>query len=201
MNDAAMAKVVGWKNIVDSTHTQLTDQFAAAGVAPAPIERGLTDQEKAAARAIFGNSLDLDSIQVNDDSFLGRLKPNNAVSTPGAINFSPGTLSNTGSSSYLPWLMHELTHQWQYQHGYQLDELAVTAAVGNYDYGGDKGLQAATAQHKGFLSFNFEQQGDIIRNYYTRRAAGGDTRAFDPFIGEIQANSPDLQAPPRIIPP
>jgi hypothetical protein len=199
MSDAGRARVIGWQNIVDSTHTQLVDRFAAAGAAP--IERGLTEQEKAAARAVFGNGLDLDAVRLTDDSFLGRLKPDNAVSVPGSINFPPGTLSDTGDSRYLPWLMHELTHQWQYQHGYQLDELAVTAAVGNYDYGGDPGLRNATARGKGFLSFNFEQQGDIIRAYYSRRACGGDTSAFDPFIREIQANGPNLQVPPRIVPP
>ena len=197
MNDAARAQVVSWKNLVDATHSRLE----AAGPWP-PVERGLTDQEKAAARAIFGDSLNLDAIRLTDDSFLGTLKPDNAVSTPGAVNFPPGTLTNrTNDPSYLPWLMHELTHQWQYQHGYRLDQLAVTAAVGHYDYGGDQGLRDATAQHRGIQSFNFEQQGDLVRNYYLRRSQGGDTSAFDPFIHEIQADSPDLQAPPDWPPP
>ena len=195
--EEARTRVVGWQQIVDATQDQI-DLFSGQAIGPPAITRGLTEQEKAAARAIFGNSLNLDGIQLNDDSFLGRLKPNNAVSTPGAINFPPGTLSNTNNAGYMPWLMHELTHQWQYQHGYQIDELAGAALAANYDYGGDKGLEAAHAQHRGFASFNFEQQGDIIRKYYERRAAGGNTAAFDPFIAEIQANSPDLNAPPRL---
>lgn len=197
MNEVARAKVLGWQQTVNATQDQI-DLFAGQAMAPPAITRGLTEQEKAAARAIFGNSLNLDGIQLNDDSFLGRLKPDNAVSTPGAINFPPGTLSNTGNPSYLPWLMHELTHQWQYQHGYQIDELAGAALAAHYDYGGDAGLQDATAHHRGFASFNFEQQGDIIRKYYERRAAGGNTSAFDPFIAEIQADKPDLKAPPRL---
>ncbi|TDP89999.1 hypothetical protein [Labedaea rhizosphaerae] len=195
MNDTARAQVAGWQNIVDATHSRLQD----AGQWP-PVERGLTEQEKAAARAIFGNSLNLDAIQVNDDSFLGAVKEDNAISTPGVINFPPGTLSKN-DPRYLPWLMHELTHQWQYQHGYRLDQLAVAAAAGNYDYGGDDGLRAATAQGKGIESFNFEQQGDIVRNYYLRKTQGGNTSAFDPFIQQIQANGPDLQAPPDWPPP
>jgi hypothetical protein len=200
MEEVARAGVVGWKNTVDATHEQLELSTGQAGPQPA-IERGLTDQEKTAAREIFGNSLDLDAVRLTDDNFFGRLKDNNAVSLPGSINFPPGTLSGTSNPAYLPWLMHELTHQWQYQHGYQLDELSGAALAAHYDYGGDQGLRDATAQHKGFLSFNFEQQGDIVRNYYSRRAAGGDTSAFVPFISEIQANSPELRAPPRLMTP
>ncbi|MDG4831819.1 hypothetical protein O7627_21295 [Solwaraspora sp. WMMD1047] len=154
----------------------------AAGQEPPPIRRGLTPAEIAIARRVFGDSLDLSLIMVTDDGLLADLD-DRARATPGWVTFPAGTLSqDTNNLNFQHWLIHELTHQWQYQHGANILNLLPHAIVGNYDYGGPAGLAQAAAEGRGFLSFNYEQQGDIVADYYalSRR-------------GELPADSPYLQ--------
>jgi hypothetical protein len=91
----------------------------------------------------------------------------------------------------LSWLMHEMTHAWQYQHqgwGYLLKALQAQFAGGAqaYDFGGENGLREALQQNRGLLDFNPEQQGDICRTYYDRLRRGQDVSAWQPFIDELQ---------------
>lgn len=64
------------------------------------------------------------------------------------------------------WLIHELTHAWQYQHigiRYLFKAILGHIRLGPkvYEYGGEKGLREAVADGVEFTSFNPEQQGDI----------------------------------------
>ena len=91
----------------------------------------------------------------------------------------------------MPWLIHELTHSWQYQHGVTLASTATTAflcwaGIRSYDYGGEPGLAAATAAGRGLRSFSTEQQGDIARDYYRAVKGGSPTTVYAPFIAELQ---------------
>lgn len=79
--------------------------------------------------------------------------------------------------TYRAWLVHELTHIWQYQRGRTVPELALDALGGDYDYGGEQGLRDAAAQGKRFGDFNYEEQGDILRDYYRN---GSAARTFRP---------------------
>jgi hypothetical protein len=91
----------------------------------------------------------------------------------------------------LPWLIHELTHVWQYQHmGWRYFFKAISAQVriGSkaYRYGGEQALQQIHLQ--GFLlnDFNLEQQGEIARDYYRSLVNGLDISAYQPFIDQLQ---------------
>jgi hypothetical protein len=140
----------------------------APGQEPPPIRRGLTPAEIAIASRVFGNSLDLSQITITDDGLLADLD-RNARATPGLVTFPAGTLSqNTNTLRFERWLIHELTHQWQYQHGAEITNLLPAAIAGSYDYGGPEGLAQAAAEGRSFLSFSTEQQGDIIADYYIR---------------------------------
>lgn len=92
----------------------------------------------------------------------------------------------------LGWLMHEMTHVWQFRQGGTRtafeavwQQLRLGPAV--YDYGGQTGLEAASARHASLADFNPEQQGDIVRDYYLRKKMGLATRAWEPFIAELHA--------------
>jgi hypothetical protein len=150
------------------------------------VDRPLTAAEQAEAALVFGPGLNYSAINIREDPVLGALDI--ARTLPGSINFPPGASTSAG---YLPWLIHELAHSWQYQHGISLAKTAWYAILcqtplASYDYGGEAGLTAATAAGKGLRSFNTEQQGDIARNYYRAVKAGRPTTAYAPFVSEFQ---------------
>jgi len=90
----------------------------------------------------------------------------------------------------MPWLIHELTHVWQTQHGIFVATKiwrALHSIAGNpYAYGGESGLEEDAKHGRHFRDYNTEQQGDICRDYYLAKKAARDTSAFDPFILEVQ---------------
>lgn len=91
----------------------------------------------------------------------------------------------------LPWLIHELTHVWQYQHwGWRYLALALQTQLREganaYDFGGEGGLREKYALGWEFKDFNLEQQGDIARSYYERIVRGLAVEAWQPFIAELQ---------------
>jgi hypothetical protein len=76
--------------------------------------------------------------------------------------------------------------------------LAITRGVGvvtttfhaifsTYNYGGAAGLIAAAQAGKQFKDFNTEQQGDILRDYYTALTSGMAPTAWDPFVKQMLA--------------
>jgi hypothetical protein len=92
------------------------------------------------------------------------------------------------------WLIHELTHAWQYQHlGWRYLGMALDAQLrygkNAYDFGGEAGLVRAHQQGWKLADFNLEQQGDIASSYYKKMSQGQDTRAWQPYIQEIQGIS------------
>ncbi|HLI57517.1 MAG TPA: hypothetical protein VKY26_10875 [Actinomycetota bacterium] len=148
--------------------------------------RPLTEAESAAARLVFGTSLDLSRVRVGTSALIGAFA---RARTPFQTAwFPPGAI---GSPGYLPWLIHELTHAWQTQHAVSFwTKLGwgLSTIVGNpYDFGGEAGLLAAAAAGKRFVDFNTEQQGDLCRSYYLTLTGGGDTGAFAPFIEELRS--------------
>jgi hypothetical protein len=102
------------------------------------------------------------------------------------VDFEQGLYGDMG------WLIHELTHVWQYNHtGYRYAVVAVTKRVrlgpGVYGYGGEDGLRQAFQRHASLSDFNPEQQGDIARDSYLRKKVGSSTAAWEPFIAELRA--------------
>src|SRR4029079_16633312 len=76
--------------------------------------RSLTDPEKAEAQIVFGNSLNLEEVKVSEAPIMS--VGGYARTLPDIIYLPVGTLTNN-MSDYMPLLIHELTHVWQYQHG------------------------------------------------------------------------------------
>ena len=147
--------------------------------------RPLNAVERGEAHKVFGDSIDYDRVRLGESAIMGAGE--NARTPFETIYFPPGAQADAG---FIPWLIHELTHVWQTQHGISVVTKlwwALHAITGNpYDYGDEKGLKEAAAKGRRFRDFNTEQQGDICRNYYVALKAGRDTSAFEPFILDVQ---------------
>jgi len=88
------------------------------------------------------------------------------------------------------WLVHELTHAWQYQHTgwfYLLKALAAQFRYKGeaYNFGGEDGLLKSQHKQIPFKKFNPEQQGNITQSYYVRLKTGKNIDAWQPYIDEI----------------
>ena len=144
--------------------------------------RYLTDGELALARSVFGDSLKLDSVQLKTAWWI--LK-HYAVSPNGNIYFHPADWVTDFSQCSLAkqsWLIHELTHVWQLQHGLKV----VRGAIINRRY--DYVLEAG----KSFFNYGIEQQARMVQDYFVRRHHGHDCRNFEvciPFLKEQTLNS------------
>lgn len=175
------------------------------------MKRRLRVGELLEARTVFQNSLDLDLVWVHEQvgfpnwmarigSVLSRQNaPSNNAITLGNHLYFPIDLDTSDTAlanlqlKDIAWLMHELTHSWQYQHlgiRYLFDAIGAHLRDGDqvYSFGGQKGLEDAHSIQKSFLEFNPEQQGDIVRSYYFRLKRGEDTTVWDPFIAELRGS-------------
>jgi hypothetical protein len=156
-----------------------------AGDALSAEKRPLTSTERQEAEIVYGRSLDMDKVKIAEAPVMA---VGDMARTPfDTIYFPPGT-SKMGFADFMPWLIHELAHVWQYQHGVSVFEKLFWALHGAkaYDYGGEAGLQSALAQGKRFRDFNTEQQADICRDYYERRKKNKDVSAWQPFIDQMR---------------
>jgi len=148
-------------------------------------KRGLTSQEKKEAQLVFDAGLDYGAVKIAESPIMAM---GDFARTPfDTVYFPPGT-SMLSFSHFMPWLIHELTHVWQYQHGVSVLKKMFWALHGAsaYDYGGEPGLKKAASERRHFASFNTEQQGDILSDYYRRLKAGADTSAYEPFVEEVR---------------
>jgi len=175
------------------------------------IERPLRDWEIAEARLVFKDTLNYQVVRVHEGvawpdaanklgMWLKRIPPPPTY-TPNAITIGnhcyfpvnfPETQADWDQWTYsFGWLIHELTHAWQFQRfgwGYLYRALAAQFSLGAraYDFGDAAGLMAAIAAGKDFLTFNPEQQGAIAQTFYDYQRAQRDVTAWTPFVSEIQ---------------
>ena len=174
--------------------------------------RKLYDWEVKEFSIVFGDSLDTERVRIHEFApwpdwidrlgrFLKRmpspgLHEHNAVTLGNHCFFPVGMPEellpvNDQMSFKHDWLVHELTHAWQYQHiGWRYLFKALFAQFREkskaYDFEGEQGL--LKSRHKGriFKNFNPEQQGNITESYYQRKRRGLDTSAWDSYIDEIK---------------
>lgn len=171
--------------------------------------RSLEPHEIRAAQTIFGDNLKYDEIRV----FAGTELPNFLDDIGNIIKGMPKrderiknaiTLGNwclfgrkldTEHPHDMAWMIHELTHVWQFQtlgwdYLFQAFSAQKKMGAGAYDFGGEKGLKAKQKEGGGLQKFNLEQQGDITKNYYLRLMRKEDTSAWDEYINEIKGINP-----------
>jgi|GEM_PF-3233568 len=138
--------------------------------------RSLSDREKAVAKSVFGNSINLSLVRIDEAAWsvpiVKKLK--------GADVYRPFTTFhtiNTWGSIDDATLIHELTHVWQYENDgavYIPNALAGQESDEGYNYGGAAGLMNQITTQYGnvdnaFKKFNPEQQAHIIEDYYRYR--------------------------------
>jgi hypothetical protein len=181
--------------------------------------RQLSDVEIAEARLVFGSALDYTRAYVFENARWTNwidqagavvqrrkrgLNEHNAVTLgntsyfPIAINTEAETIAN-GNLRDIGWLIHELTHQWQFQRfgwRYLAGAVSVQVVEGRHSYNyqrehdsRESALNAARKFGRKLRTFNMEQQGDIARDYYLAFKAGRDWSAWEPFIRELQEPS------------
>lgn len=173
------------------------------------MKRSLSEIEIREARLVFGNSLTYTKIWIHEEvgfpNWIARIgaalsrqpRPANNAITLGNHLYFPVSLQTSEAAIQnlelkdISWLMHELTHAWQFQHigiRYLTEAILAQMRLGQsvYDFGGKKGLEDAHLNQMNFDSFNPEQQGDIVRYYYLGLKRGENVDAWAPFISEVK---------------
>jgi hypothetical protein len=175
-----------------------------------PSVRPLYGWEIEEARKVFASALDYERVRIHENSTwtnaidrLGRrlkglppIESHNAVTLGNHCYFPIRLLDQFAPVGHpenykLGWLIHELTHAWQFQRlGWRYLYLALSAQLrqkGNaYNFDGEDGLKKRRREAWTLQKFNLEQQGDIARTYYDRVCRGFDVSAWQPFIDEFQ---------------
>lgn len=123
--------------------------------------RSLSEEEMAVIYLLNFHSIDLDSIHIDDAAVVGPSWSRFAYVSFYSINYY-GDLS-------LRVFAHELIHLWQFQKFgsvYIYHSLVSQWSRAGYDYGGYSALKDGVLRGSDLLDFNFEQQGDILADYY-----------------------------------
>jgi hypothetical protein len=126
-----------------------------------PNLRGLTADEITLAKKVFRQSIDYEKVRIDDCSRIGCKRHHFAYVGFNFIN-SWGELS---AAHYI----HEMVHIWQYQKlgiVYIPRALYAQTTPLGYNYGGIAALLKAQKEGKNLLDFNYEQQGDIVADYF-----------------------------------
>lgn len=123
--------------------------------------RKLTAYEVDLARSIFGDSIDYQKVRIDEQAHIGCRKHHFAY-----VGFC---VINAWGQLCEPHFIHEMVHVWQYQ---RLGSVYIPRALyaqrtpEGYDYGGVAGLRRMAEQGRGLHDFNFEQQGDVVADYF-----------------------------------
>lgn len=122
--------------------------------------RPLSAHEKELAIEVFGHQIPLQLIAFDPDSIPVKKNRTTAYVSFHTINASKNLPDNI--------FIHEVVHIWQfYRNGsvYISESIWAQKWGGGYNYGGLEPLMKYS-EGKGLNAFNFEQQADIIEDYY-----------------------------------
>lgn len=123
--------------------------------------RSLTDEESALAKSIFGDNIRLELIKIDDAARFGTRKVAAAYVSFNTINYFQKIRKEV--------FIHELVHIWQFQHFgsiYIARAIKAQRSKAGYDYGGLPNLYHQMMKGAKLTDFNFEQQADIIEDFY-----------------------------------
>jgi hypothetical protein len=126
-----------------------------------PATRPLTPTEIRIAQSVYAQSIDYQSVLIDETAVLGPRQFRFAYVSLNLINCY-GALSARH-------FVHEMMHIWQYQHhGIKYIPRALHAQHfgGGYDYGGADALLIARDKGHTILHFNYEQQAEIMADYF-----------------------------------
>lgn len=173
-DNCCSAKVSGEPLIVDlepvKVFTNSSNVGTSTQVLPLPEgdSRPLTAGEIAMAQVVFKDAIDYSKVKVHHGGwwlFLGfqntAVTPNGEMYFPKSTGFYKDDFSGTTNDRDKALFMHEMVHVWQYQLGYWVKwhALWVTSR-------GASAYQYQLAPGKVLSSYNMEQQGEIVSDYY-----------------------------------
>jgi len=147
--------------------------------------RGLSPIEKEEALKVFGTSINLSKVRIDEHSLISWIgaKINKCegmgVTTFYTINFNRKIKPAKGNPD-MKWLIHELAHVAQMQHSgskYLLE--AIHAQKTN-------GYRYLLGEKIHLRDYNREQQASIIADYYIKCCSGNSTSAYEPYIRELR---------------
>lgn len=166
----SLAKAETWGNFLKWLGGRFVDLLEIAGVgeiyetAADFIKfntRTLTAKEKGIASSIFGSSISLNLVRVDEYAVLGPSWSKRDYTSFHTIN-GWGKITDDV-------LIHELVHVWQYETAgaiYMPQAIHAQVWGEGYDYKGVTGLRKAKNAGKDIHSFNREQQGQIVQDFY-----------------------------------
>ena len=132
-----------------------------------PLSRTLTPKEITLAKSVFGDALDYSAVRLKTAWWV--LK-GYGVAPNGVIYFNKADWYDDFGDETLgkrAWLIHELTHVWQYQVGMAVFWRALFNR--RYRY---------TLTGKSFYRYGIEQQAKLVEDFYIRRELGKDCGAW-----------------------
>lgn len=166
--------------------------------------RRLTTGEIEMAQKIFADSIDYAQVKIyRGIPFLPALQL--AISPNGHIYFPkhncPVDFTQAGTS-YMVWLIHELTHVWQHQNGFRTWAGGMLLSLKGgylkrraYQYG-------LPADIGCFSQLNMEQQADFLAHYFSAHYLGCET--YSTYIPDFQVALKRFHLNPRdagLLPP
>lgn len=122
-------------------------------------DRPLTAAETLSARQVFGTEIDYRRVRVHRGKYIF-FQPSDTAMTPNGEIYFPEPVYKADFATSVgdrSWLIHELTHVWQYQHGVNVRLAAPFSR--NYNYG------KITTKTR-FSDLNIEQQASMVADYY-----------------------------------
>lgn len=154
--------------------------------------RSLTEREVREARLVFADALDYRRVMVVENwPWVQRIVRREVAICLGNWTLFPRTL-DTRTVRDMNWLVHEMTHAWQFQRRgwiYLFEAVWAQLKLGTsaaYNYGGEEGLRSQRASGATIQNFNPEQQGAIAQHYYQLLKTGKSVEAWKPFVEDIR---------------
>ena len=119
--------------------------------------RALNAEERQIVNELFGESIDVERIRIDNLALVPKYM---RMAYVGVY-----TINHFGQMSE-DLFVHELIHIWQYEHQgsvYIPRALRAQRSEAGYNYGGAEALKSGSVD---MLSYNYEQQGDILADYW-----------------------------------
>ena len=125
-----------------------------------PAVRNTSTVSRSAGGKVFGSTVPFHLVRIDEAALLGPASTKREYTSFHTINGWGGIALDT--------LIHELTHVWQYETAgaIYMPQALHAQATGGYDYGDLRGLHAARAAGLDILSFNREQQAQIVQDFF-----------------------------------
>lgn len=137
--------------------------------------RALTAREITLARVVFKDSIDYLNVRIINGGLLGMPNSSNNAMTPFGNIHLPSedykSIQDFGAenteATLKMWFIHEMTHVWQYQHGFNNASAGINTAInGGYTSKSLAYEYSLDDKNKKFNEYNMEQQAEIVSHYF-----------------------------------